>query len=200
MTNAYLLGEGNDSVLIDAPEGVTDWLEQEGEMPKELLLTHQHYDHVQDAAKLVAKGDIKIRAYADYSQDLTLETYGSRSGIPISVQPYTVHEVLEKTETLVAGAYTFRIKYIPGHSTDSIAFITQAANDSTEDTAIYVFAGDTLFAGGIGRPDLPGGDLQLLLDGINSKLLTLPDHAHVFSGHGAETSIGHERLNNPYLQ
>ena len=199
MTNAYLLGEGDDCVLIDAPEGVAEWLEELGETPKELLLTHQHYDHVQDVAKLAKKTGIRTRAFADYSQELTLEIYRSMSGIPIEVEPYEIDEVLGNVENLTSGAYTFKVEHIPGHSTDSIAFITQDADGNENDSSTYVFAGDTLFAGSVGRPDLPGGDMDLLLDGIRKKLFTLPDHAQVFSGHGGESSIGHERATNPYF-
>lgn len=194
MTNAYLLGEGEGCVLIDAPKGVTDWLEQLDELPKELLLTHQHYDHVEDVARLADKG-VRVRAYADYSQDLTLEKFRAQWGLPIEVQPYKVDDVLGNTDTLSSGAYTFRVEHVPGHSPDSIVFITEGADDS--DT--YIFAGDTLFADSIGRPDLPGGDQDLLLDGIRKKLLTLPDKARVFPGHGLETSIGREKSTNPFL-
>lgn len=197
MTNAYLLGEGDNCVLIDAPEGVTEWLEKLGELPKEVLLTHQHYDHIQDTAKLSAKG-VRVRAYADYSPELTLETYKAEWGIPINVTAYRVHDILGAAEELTSGNYKFRIEYVPGHSTDSIVFITTDKESADEET--LVFAGDTLFANSIGRPDLPGGDQELLLDGISKKLLNLADNARVFPGHGPETTIGSERENNPFLK
>ena len=174
MTNAYLLGEGADCVLIDAPDGVTEWLEQLGELPKEVLLTHQHYDHVEDVALLAGKG-VRVRAYADYSQDLTLENFRAQWGLPIEVQPYSVDDVLKNVTSLDSGAYPFRVEHIPGHSTDSIAFITEVTDPSAEGPTTYAFVGDTLFANSIGRPDLPGGDQDLLLDGIHEKLLCLPD-------------------------
>lgn len=196
MTNAYLLGEGDGCVLIDAPEGVTDWLEELGELPKEVLLTHQHYDHVEDAAKLSAKG-VKIRAYEEYSKELTLEKFKAEWGMPIHVSPYSVDDILGSAEVVNSGDFEFSIEYVPGHSTDSIVFITTDKSSMNEE--ILIFAGDTLFADSIGRPDLPGGDQGLLLDGIRNKLLTLPDHARVFPGHGSETSIGRERASNPFL-
>lgn len=196
MTNAYLLGEGDSCVLIDAPEGVTDWLEELGELPKEVLLTHQHYDHVEDAAKLSAKG-VKIRAYEEYSKELTLEKFKAEWGMPIHVSPYSVDDILGSAEVVNSGDFEFSIEYVPGHSTDSIVFITTDKSSMNEE--ILIFAGDTLFADSIGRPDLPGGDQGLLLDGIRNKLLTLPDHARVFPGHGSETSIGRERASNPFL-
>ncbi len=194
MTNAYLLGEGADCVLIDAPKGVTEWLEQLGELPSEVLLTHQHYDHVEDTALLASKG-VRVRAHSAYSQDLTLETFRSQWGLPIEVPPYSVDDMLENITTIESGAYSFSVEQVPGHSSDSIVFITKENDDA--DT--YLFAGDTLFANSIGRPDLPGGDQDVLVDGIRKKLLTLPDNTRVFPGHGSETSIGQEKSSNPFL-
>jgi len=201
MTNGYLLGEGEDCVLIDAPKDITDWLEKEGELPRELLLTHQHYDHVEDVARLAAKG-VKIRAYAPHSKDLTLETFREQWGLPIEVTPYTIDDVLGDTQSLDSGNIEFRVAHVPGHSPDSIVFITNE-NDQKSDTAesspALAFVGDTLFADSIGRPDLPGGDQELLLKGIQEKLLTLPDDTRIFPGHGLETTIGREQSGNPFL-
>jgi glyoxylase-like metal-dependent hydrolase (beta-lactamase superfamily II) len=80
---------------------------------------------------------------------------------------------------------------VPGHSPDSVTFHLSAEG--------VLFSGDTLFAGSIGRPDLPGGDEDLLLSGIRGKLLRLPDSTRVFPGHGPDTTIGEERESNPYL-
>ncbi|BDS06122.1 MBL fold hydrolase [Oceaniferula spumae] len=197
MTNAYLIGEGEDCVLIDAPKGVTDWLEQEGELPKEVLLTHQHYDHVEDVARLAAKG-VRVRAYAPHSQELTLETFKAQWGLPIDVPSYSVDDVLGGTKTLDSGGYQFRVEHLPGHSPDSIVFIIGDATDN-EGSPMLAFVGDTLFADSIGRPDLPGGDQELLLDGIRNKILTLPENTRVFPGHGFETTVGREQSGNPFL-
>lgn len=198
MTNAYLIGEGADCVLIDAPLGVTQWLEEQGELPKEVLLTHQHYDHVEDVARLARKG-VKVRAYAPYSKELTLETFREQWGLPIEVQPYTIDDVIGNTDTLCSGGLEFRVEHVPGHSVDSIVFITQENGETPKDAIVLAFVGDTLFADSIGRPDLPGGDQELLLEGIRGKILTLPDNTRVFPGHGLETSIGRERSGNPFL-
>ena len=154
-TNGYLLGSSkNDGscILIDAPLGVSDWLDSLNETPTSLLLTHQHYDHIEDAAKLAAKG-LKIYAYANYAQSLTLELLLQQSGIPIEISPYSVDNVLEGQSELEAGGITFKLEHVPGHSLDSIVFVH----------GDLVFGGDTLFAGGIGRADLPDGDMNLLV-------------------------------------
>ena len=187
-TNAYLLGEGDRCLLIDAPLGVCQWLDSLDELPSDLLLTHQHYDHVEDVAQLAAKG-VRLHAYSPYSQDLTLEKMLQQSGIPITVAPYTIDELLKDKTEIEAGGIKFSIQHVPGHSPDSVVFI---ADD-------YAFVGDTLFAGSVGRADLPDGDMDLLISGIREKLLTLEVETKVFPGHGPETSIGSERAGNPYL-
>lgn len=187
-TNAYLLGEGDQCLLIDAPLGVYPWLESLGELPSDLLLTHQHYDHVEDVAKLAARG-VRLHAYSAYSGELTLEKLLQQSGIPLTVAPYAIDELLkDKTEIQVAGI-RFSLQHVPGHSPDSVVFI---ADD-------HAFVGDTLFAGSVGRADLPAGDMDLLVRGIRAKLLTLAPETRVFPGHGPETSIASEQASNPYL-
>lgn len=190
-TNGYLLGSsknGGSCILIDAPLGVSDWLDSLKETPTCLLLTHQHYDHIEDASKLAAKG-LKIYAYANYAQSLTLELLLQQSGIPIEISPYSVDHILEGQSELEAGGITFRLEHVPGHSTDSVVFI----HDN------LVFGGDTLFAGGIGRADLPDGDMNLLVQGIQEKILTLPSSSSVFPGHGPSTTIAEENATNPFL-
>jgi len=190
-TNGYLLGsceDGGHSILIDAPLGISQWLEDLGETPTSLLLTHQHYDHVEDVAKVVAKG-VKLYAYSDYSESLTLEKLLQQSGIPIDIQTYKVDEILAGQAELETGGLLFRLEHVPGHSPDSVVFIH----------GDLVFGGDTLFAGGVGRADLPEGNMDLLLSGIRDKMLTLPSSARVYPGHGPDTSIGAEKATNPYL-
>ncbi|MBT8037503.1 MAG: MBL fold metallo-hydrolase [Verrucomicrobiae bacterium] len=187
-TNAYLLGEGDSCLLIDAPLGTCEWLESLNELPTDLLLTHQHYDHIEDVAKLAAKG-VRLHAYSPYSQDLTLEKLLQQSGISITVTPYTIDTLLEGKTEIEVGGIKFSVAHVPGHSPDSVVFTT----------GDFAFVGDTLFAGSVGRADLPEGDMDLLIRGIRKKLLILEASTRVFPGHGPETSIAAERQSNPYL-
>ncbi|MGB2403404.1 MAG: MBL fold metallo-hydrolase [Akkermansiaceae bacterium] len=190
-TNGYLLGSSkNDSgcVLIDAPLGISKWLDSLNEKPSSLLLTHQHYDHIEDVAKLAEKG-MEIYAYAPYSKNLTLEILLKQSGIPIDINPYKVDQILNGQSELITGGFNFKLEHVPGHSPDSIVFIYDN----------LVFGGDTLFAGGIGRADLPDGDMDLLIQGIQEKMLTLQPAARVFPGHGPDTTIAAESASNPFL-
>ncbi len=172
-TNGYLVESGEGNFLVDAPAGISDWISEKGVRVDALYLTHQHYDHVEDAAALQAAG-VKIFAWADYSKELTLESYGSSWGLP-EVSPFHIDGRISTGERKLFGT-TAKVGHVPGHSHDSISFYLEGAG--------VVFAGDALFAGSVGRCDLPGGDFELLLTGIRRELLTLPDDTEVLSGHG----------------
>jgi glyoxylase-like metal-dependent hydrolase (beta-lactamase superfamily II) len=190
-TNGYLIESTLGNILIDAPEGIRDWLEENNKSTDHLLLTHQHYDHVVDAAAL-QHGGARLHAFAPYSQELTLEAAARAWGMPITVEPYTIDSLLDVNEPLVLAGLEFRLAHIPGHSTDSLVFHLASEN--------LVFSGDTIFAGSIGRTDLPGGSTRQLLDGIARHLLGMPPGTHVLPGHGPATTIGHEAASNPFLQ
>ena len=189
-TNGYLVETPDGNFLVDAPEGICDWILERGVRVDELLLTHQHYDHVQDTAKVQALG-AKVRAFAHYSTDLTLETAARDWGMPIVVHKYGVDELIDAKAPIVACMQPIRVAHVPGHSTDSITFYLKDEG--------LVFAGDTLFANSVGRTDLPGGSTEQLTSGIREHLLSLPSETRVLSGHGPETTIAQEAGNNPFL-
>jgi hydroxyacylglutathione hydrolase len=189
-TNAYLVETPDGNLLIDAPAGVTAWLEARGVRVDDVLLTHQHYDHVEDAAALRGTG-AKLCAYAPYSRDLTLENAARGWGLPISVTPYEIDAVLDVDAPLSLCGREIRMAHVPGHSTDSVIY--HFAKDGV------VFSGDTIFEGSVGRTDLPLGDTRQLLEGIGRHLLSLPEETRVFPGHGPDTTIGAEKQGNPYL-
>lgn len=190
-TNGYLIEAPRGHLLVDAPSGVIEWLGAKGVGPTDVLLTHQHYDHVEDVAALRAMG-ARIHAFAPYSEELTLEARARDWGLPIAVTPYEVHSMLKMEEVLKVNGFEIELLHVPGHSPDSVAFYFREEG--------VVFSGDTLFAQGIGRFDLPGGDGELLISGIREKLLTLPGETRVFPGHGPSTTIGRELRENPYLE
>ena len=187
-TNGYLVETPEGNFLVDAPYGIAEWVEGRGVRVDALYLTHQHYDHVEDVAAL-RKRDVKVFAWAGYSKDLTLEAFGAGWGLP-AVVPYEVDALVAEGEKEMFGTKA-KVSHVPGHSADSLTFYIPEAG--------VVFAGDALFAGSVGRCDLPGGSFELLLAGIKRELLCLPDETRVFSGHGGDTSIGHEKATNGYL-
>lgn len=188
-TNGYLVETSEGNFLVDAPAGIAEWVEGRGVRVDSLYLTHQHYDHVEDVAALRAMG-VKVFAWADYSKELTLEAFGSGWGLP-AVVPYEV-DVLVAEGEIELFSMKANAAYVPGHSADSLTFYIPGAG--------VLFAGDTLFAGSVGRCDLPGGSFELLLSGIERELLSLPDDTRVLSGHGGETTLGHEKATNRYLR
>lgn len=190
-TNGYLVETPDGNLLIDAPEGVSDWLAQRGARVDHVLLTHQHFDHVLDAAALQAKG-AKLHALEDYSTAMTLENlFGG--GMGIAVPPYRIDRrfALSPDPALSVCGLDFTLYHIPGHAPDAVVFHLPALE--------LAFSGDTLFAGSIGRTDLPGGSQQLLLDGIARDLLTLPPQTKLLPGHGPATTVDREKRSNPYL-
>jgi glyoxylase-like metal-dependent hydrolase (beta-lactamase superfamily II) len=189
-TNGYLVETPDGNLLIDAPEGIAEWITRRGVRVDDVLLTHQHYDHVTDAAALKALG-ARLHAYADYSKDLTLESMARSWGLPIAVTPYQIDRLFVMTEPLRIAGLEISLAHVPGHSTDSVTF-------HLPDHGV-VFSGDTLFAGSIGRTDLPGGSTTQLLDGIARHLMTLPADTRVLPGHGPGTTIGEEAMENSYL-
>ncbi len=190
-TNGYLIETPDGNLLIDAPEGVADWLDEKGVRVDDVLLTHQHYDHVLDAAALQASG-ARLHAFAPFSTELTLEDVARDWGLPVSVEPYQIDVLFQSDEPLKLAGLEIHIAHVPGHATDGVIFHLPSYS--------IVFSGDTLFAASIGRTDLPGGSTRQLLDGIARHLLTLPPDTRVLSGHGPATTIGHETVGNPFLR
>jgi hydroxyacylglutathione hydrolase len=190
-TNGYLVETPDGNFLIDAPEGIADWITEKGVRVDDVLLTHQHYDHVMDAAALQRAG-ARLHAFAPYSTELTLEAPARAWGMPIAVVPYQVDSLLEMDKPLRLAGMDIQLAHVPGHATDAVTFHLADAG--------VLFSGDTLFAGSIGRTDLPGGSTEQLLDGIARHLITLPPETRVLSGHGPATTIGREASGNPYLE
>jgi hydroxyacylglutathione hydrolase len=190
-TNGYLLETPEGNFLVDAPEGIAEWIDAQGVRVDDVLLTHQHYDHVMDAAALQERG-ARLHAFAPYSTQLTLEAAARAWGMPISVVPYQIDSLIEMERPLRLAGLDFQLAHVPGHATDAVTFYLANAG--------VLFSGDTLFAGSIGRTDLPGGSTQQLLAGIDRHLLTLPAETRVLSGHGPATTIGREAAQNPYLK
>ena len=191
-TNGYLVKTPDGNFAVDAPEGFADWLKEQESDVGTLLLTHQHFDHVMDAARIQSELGARVAAFAPFSRDLTLEAmFGFATGMSLSVGAFAVDDVLADQESIEVAGLTWRIEHIPGHSADSIVFINEQEN--------LVFSGDVLFEGSIGRCDFPGGSQRMLLAGIASKLMPLDDRTVLFPGHGGSTTVGRERVENPYL-
>lgn len=191
-TNGYLLRTGTKAWLFDAPEGIADWLEEQGVTLGGLFLTHQHHDHVIGAGAVQSKFDCPIYAFAEPSEDLTMaKRLEQMMGIPCELESYRVDSIIKEGSFALDGL-DLEVIHVPGHSPDSICFLVEGAP--------ILIGGDVLFDGGIGRTDFPNGDHDLLLTGIKKKLWPLDDEVEVLPGHGGTTTLGNEKATNPFLQ
>ena len=189
-TNSYYLEDSQ--ILIDAPEGVAGWLKARGYPVRAMLLTHGHVDHVWDAASVQGDHGCEVYYHAETAPMILEPDFYTRFGMPWSVKPISPGALLAEINDWEIHGTHFNILEVPGHCPGSLCFYDR--------TAGIVFGGDVLFAQGVGRWDLPGGDKDLLIRGIQRKLLVLGDEVKVLAGHGPATTIGIERLSNPYIQ
>ncbi|WP_206170862.1 MBL fold metallo-hydrolase [Phragmitibacter flavus] len=192
-TNGYLVESSQGNFVVDAPEGFAAWVKKSGVMSVEaLLLTHQHFDHCQDAAAVQKEFGAKVYSFAEFSRELTLEfLMGFVSGTRFEVAAFEVDEILEGRDEIEVAGLKWKLAHVPGHSLDSVTFYQGELG--------LWFGGDVLFEGGVGRTDFPNGSSALLMEGIKTKVLTLPDETRVLPGHGGETTVGDERVGNPFL-
>jgi glyoxylase-like metal-dependent hydrolase (beta-lactamase superfamily II) len=193
--NCYVVGcEETGSGLIidpgDEAERILQTVKQHRLTITHVLLTHAHYDHIYASAEIAEATAAPV--YLHQADQPLLKAGGGAAlwGLPMPRYKEPDHWLVEGDQITV-GRYTFQVFFTPGHAPGHVCFYEAAAG--------VVFAGDVLFAGSIGRTDLPGGSFETLIDSINRKLMTLPDETVVYAGHGPATTIGQERLNNPFL-
>ncbi len=191
-TNCYLLHAPGGAILFDAPDGACAWLEQRCITPTLLLLTHGHFDHVPDLAKIKRRFGCKIGCHADTVPMISDPEFFRSYGFQLEIEPAEPDFLIEETTDMDLAGAKFDVLEVPGHSPGSLCFY------SRPDGLLVV--GDVLFAGGVGRWDLPGGDADLLFSGIKRKLFPLADSVTVLPGHGPTTTIGHERETNPFVR
>jgi glyoxylase-like metal-dependent hydrolase (beta-lactamase superfamily II) len=195
-TNGYLVGDhrGGRAMVIDVPQDTAaGMVKQSREWNTQIVYlvnTHGHWDHYLDNAALLRLSGAKFGIHRD-SAPLLTNAQGRMFGLDIEIEPATPDFFLEEGKTLEVGDLRFEILHCPGHCPGSVVLF--------EAKQRVAFVGDVLFAGSIGRTDLPGGDFQTLMHSIREKLLPLGDDVKVFSGHGPVTTIGRERRHNEFL-
>jgi glyoxylase-like metal-dependent hydrolase (beta-lactamase superfamily II) len=209
-TNCYVAATapGTECVIIDpgkdAAEGVADVVREHRLKPVAVLVTHGHVDHMwcvapvagtYDATAWIHPADRHLLAdpMAGMSHETTQMLLGGNYRF---TEPDDVRELGDGQELELAGLRLVT-DHTPGHTQGSVTFRTPY---DREDISEVMFSGDLLFAGSIGRTDLPGGDHPTMLQSLKSKVLPLADDIVVLPGHGEQTSIGRERATNPYLQ
>jgi glyoxylase-like metal-dependent hydrolase (beta-lactamase superfamily II) len=208
-TNCYVVatGPGQECVVIDpgkdAAAGVEQMVREHNLKPVSVLVTHGHVDHMwcvapvagtYDATAWIHPADRHLLAnpMAGMSRETTQMMLG---GDYQWAEPDDVRELADLQELELAGV-TFVVDHTPGHTQGSVTFRTPYGEQEISE---LMFSGDLLFAGSIGRTDLPGGDHPTMLRSLATKVLPLADDIVVLPGHGEQTSIGRERATNPYL-
>ena len=191
-TNCYLLEVPEGSILFDAPQGACEWLRSLGIEPKLLLLTHGHIDHVQDVAKIKGQFGCPIGCHPLTAPMISDREFFRSFGFELEIEPAEPDLLIEETPRRNLLGADFEVLEIPGHCPGSLCFFSHKDK--------LLIGGDVLFASSIGRGDLPGGDIDVLINGIRKKLFPLGDDVTVLPGHGPPTEIGTERRTNPFLR
>jgi glyoxylase-like metal-dependent hydrolase (beta-lactamase superfamily II) len=210
-TNCYVVaaGPGEQCLIIDPGVGVLDQLdevlEQHRLFPAAVLLTHGHFDHTFSVAPVCgARG---ITAYVHPADREMLADPAMGLGVGVNelfggrftyTEPDDVAELTDGATMTLAGL-EITVDHAPGHTGGSVLFRLPGAQ-SEWDADQVCLSGDVLFAGSIGRTDLPGGSTETMLTSLRDKILPLADDTVVLPGHGPATTIGRERASNPYLR
>jgi glyoxylase-like metal-dependent hydrolase (beta-lactamase superfamily II) len=194
MANCYILGceDTLEAVVIDPggdPEKIVTALAESKLKAKYLINTHGHFDHVGANRQLKQLTGAQLLIHAKDAPMLGQLVMAAASfGLSSENSPQP-DKTIEEGDTITFGKISLTVIHTPGHSPGGVSLHTNG----------YLFVGDTLFAGSIGRTDLPGGNFQTLKQSIQNKLFPLGDDIQVFTGHGPPTTIGQEKRYNPFV-
>jgi hydroxyacylglutathione hydrolase len=205
MVNCYIIGDEatKEAAVFDPGGNVDDILsvvKEENLTVKYIINTHAHFDHVGGNKELHDKTGAPIMISQEESVDLVVA--GDRATMfGCSAENSNASEFTKEGDIIEVGAISFTVIDLRGHSSAGQGFVFEGEFDisGNKEKRKAVICGDALFAGSIGRTDFPGGNLDLLLGNIRSKIFTLPDDTLVLSGHGPATTVGREKQSNPFF-
>jgi len=205
--NCYIVAPaaGEECVIIDpgqdAEEGIEEIVREHRLKPVAVIATHGHIDHVWSVAPVCGARDVPAYIHPADRDLLTDPAKGLSLGVGQQLfgglrlsEPDDVRELADGMVLELAGL-RFTVDHAPGHTPGSVTFRTPESGDQPQ----VMFSGDLLFAGSIGRTDLPGGSYEEILKSLARVCLPLPDETIVLPGHGQQTTIGRERATNPFL-
>ncbi|MFP6583175.1 MAG: MBL fold metallo-hydrolase [Candidatus Hydrogenedentota bacterium] len=188
--NCYVVEDAGEVIVIDPGEATAELIDAlEGRNVTKVVNTHAHIDHVGGNADIVEKFGCELLIHADCVEMLeNVASQGQMFGMQISPSPKPT-SLFDEGDTVQVGNESLGVFNCPGHAPGHVGLLGDG----------FVFGGDVLFSGSIGRTDLPGGSLEVLMTSIREKFMPLPDETIVYSGHGPATTIGQERKSNPFI-
>jgi hydroxyacylglutathione hydrolase len=187
----------NDCLVVDPglePDKIIGYLDQQNLVPAAILNTHGHSDHIAGNAALKKRWpDCPLLIGVGDAAKLTDPwlNLSANFGVPLASPPADL--TVKDDDTYSAAGFDLQVRAIPGHTTGHVVYLWEGAEPP------LVFVGDVIFAGSVGRSDFPDGNHRQLILGIRSKLFTLPDETILLPGHGPATTVGEEKLNNPFV-
>ena len=199
--NTYVLyDKTGECVVIDAScffpderELLLNFILDNNLVVKHLLNTHLHFDHVFGVNFMASQFGLKLQVHPDDvflldNLPQQLQMFGFNTNVDYTPE---IGNYLKENDIISFGEQQLKVLHVPGHSPGSIVFYNEKEK--------FAVVGDVLFNGSIGRTDLPGGNFDQLIEGIRTKLFTLPDDTEIYSGHGPKTTIGQEKKHNPFV-
>lgn len=193
-SNCYLVedkGRGKAVVIDpgDEPEGILEALAEEGLTAEKILLTHGHFDHVGGVAAIRKRTGATVHIHAaDAARLTTAGRQGAMFGLRVP-DPPSPDVLVAGGDRIPFGEDGFLVLHTPGHTEGCVTFLLGG----------WAFVGDLIFAGSIGRTDLPGGSYDELIAAVRTKIFTLPDDTVILPGHGPATTVGAEKRSNPFF-
>ena len=197
MTNAYLVinPKTKEAVAIDAPPESWDLIKEEMEGKgldlKAVMITHPHWDHTLDTYRFMAES-IPVYAHSDAVEMIEHPEIQAHMAIPgLEFVGASVDHILKHDDHMELGGMRFEVREAPGHAPGSLLFYLPDGG--------CCFTGDVIFDSSVGRTDLPGGDMSVLISSIMNQIYTLPDETVLYPGHGSSTLVGKEKISNPFV-